>query len=231
MKKFILLPFLAVGFLIANSQEITDIGYNNSGTPVNLNGMTFNNVPQNTQISFPIIIYFKNTGADLNSGDSLYLDMQFNENALGILKIFFDKTFATNAETYIGINFNIQTSAFKETNTICCSCIQAIRSGVEETLAGTQKCVTFTVLFANSITEIADNKIKTYPNPVKENLYIENAENSNIYVYNTLGKLLKKVQHVSKTTEINVSDLSNGMYVIKIQNGTAIQTKKIQILK
>lgn len=231
MKKNIILSFLAALFLIANSQEITNIGYNNSGTPVNLDGLTFNNVPQNTQITFPILIYFKNTGANLNNGDSLYIDMQFNENALGVLKIFFDKTFATDEVTYIGINFNIQTSAFKDTNTICCSCIKAIRFGVEETLAGTQKCATFAVLFANSITESPDNNIKIYPNPVKDNLYIENVENSNIYIYNTLGKLVKKVQDISETTEINVSDLSNGIYVVKIQKGTAIQTKKIQILK
>ncbi len=231
MKKILLLSFLAVGFLIANSQEITNIGYNNSGTPVNLDGLTFNNVPQNTQVTFPILIYFKNTGVDLNNGDSLYIDMQFNENELGVLKIFFDKTFATDEITYVGINFKIQTSAFNDTNTICCSCIKVIRSGVEETLPGTQKCAKFAVLFANNITENPDDNIKIYPNPAKSNLYIENASSSNIYIYNTLGKLVKKIQHVSETAEINISDLSNGIYVVKIQNGTAIQTEKIQILK
>jgi len=58
------------------------------------------------------------------------------------------------------------------------------------------------------------NSIKLYPNPVIDKLFIQGLSNpTKISVYNILGKLV-----FSKTTssEINVSNLQNGIYILKI---------------
>ena len=82
-----------------------------------------------------------------------------------------------------------------------------------------------------NINEInANNKeSQIYPNPTSNLINIDNAANSNIEIYNILGEKVKTVANSMDKTSIDVSDLNNGMYIIKIQNGNSIETKKIQI--
>ncbi|AXG71438.1 internalin-J [Kordia sp. SMS9] len=59
----------------------------------------------------------------------------------------------------------------------------------------------------------SNNKIKIYPNPAKNNLYIEsNQQIETIEIYTLLGE--KVVE--AKTTTINISNLNSGIYLIKI---------------
>lgn len=91
-------------------------------------------------------------------------------------------------------------------------------------------CASFTVKRTN-INEIQAIETNIYPNPAKDILIVDNVNNADIYIYNTLGQMVKKITNVVGSKEINVSDLNNGMYIVRIQKGESVQTKKIQIIK
>jgi hypothetical protein len=71
--------------------------------------------------------------------------------------------------------------------------------------------------------------LKMYPNPTKNNLYIETALNSNINVsiVNMLGKEVVKANVVNNT--VNVSNLTSGIYIVKITEEGKTSTKKLII--
>ena len=56
-----------------------------------------------------------------------------------------------------------------------------------------------------------------YPNPTNDVLYIENIElNTTVSVYNLNHQLVR--QHLLNSNFINLNDLSNGMYILKLVN-------------
>jgi len=58
-----------------------------------------------------------------------------------------------------------------------------------------------------------NSTIGVCPNPAKEKVTIEGIEPAKVQVYNALGQLVKTVQ---STNEINVSDLMEGIYLLRI---------------
>ncbi|HLT52744.1 MAG TPA: T9SS type A sorting domain-containing protein [Flavobacteriaceae bacterium] len=80
--------------------------------------------------------------------------------------------------------------------------------------------------------------IKVYPNPVtagSNNLFVDfgNANVSvKVSVYTVTGKqvLTTSVDNFSKAT-VNVSSLTNGMYLVKIDSGTKTVTRKFVVMK
>jgi hypothetical protein len=58
-----------------------------------------------------------------------------------------------------------------------------------------------------------------YPNPVVNNLYIDNIENANrIEVYNLVGQKVKEVNVSGTKVAIETSDLTKGVYLISVIN-------------
>ena len=56
-------------------------------------------------------------------------------------------------------------------------------------------------------------QINVYPNPAKDRVIVEGVEAAEVQVYNALGQLVKTVQNAN---EINVSDLLEGIYLLRI---------------
>lgn len=69
----------------------------------------------------------------------------------------------------------------------------------------------------------ANNGIQIFPNPSTHTLYIIGAENSAISVYDINGSPVLKENNVN---EIDVSTLSNGLYILRIENGILQKTMK-----
>jgi len=65
----------------------------------------------------------------------------------------------------------------------------------------------------DAIEENKDSEISIYPNPVRDRVIIEGIEVVEIQVYNTLGQVVKTVRG---TNEIPVSDLPQGVYLLRI---------------
>ena len=87
-------------------------------------------------------------------------------------------------------------------------------------------------LFCNPMTGlnelIPENKFSIYPNPTNEylNINIDGSlnEKSQIQIFNTIG-LLCKESSFSKTLQLDISDLTKGLYFVRLKNDPQ-QTKK-----
>jgi len=85
---------------------------------------------------------------------------------------------------------------------------------------------TFTTGFSVNIVE-NNNEINIFPNPAKDILNIENAENAEIQIYNIVGELIIS----TKQTSVDVSSLATGTYIVKVISENNTTTKKINISK
>ena len=86
-------------------------------------------------------------------------------------------------------------------------------------------------LFDVSINEVLENNISIYPNPVVDvlNIRMENTSDKiSIQILNTLGAvvLTRDIDNYKsgKDFQLQVSDLSKGMYLLRINTGAQIQT-------
>ncbi|SDR83599.1 Por secretion system C-terminal sorting domain-containing protein [Polaribacter sp. KT25b] len=79
---------------------------------------------------------------------------------------------------------------------------------------------------ANTNTSDFDT-FKMYPNPVENKLYFNTTKDVKVSVYTVLGKLVQSSEITSTKKNIDVSNLSSGIYIIKIDNGNQFITKKL----
>lgn len=83
-----------------------------------------------------------------------------------------------------------------------------------------------------STTTFHQNSFTMYPNPVEENLTINNASNQSVIgtIYDMIGKLLQSHIFEANTTIINVNELNKGLYfmVIENENGERVSKKFIK---
>ena len=77
-----------------------------------------------------------------------------------------------------------------------------------------------------STEDVFANKFSVYPNPSSDVLNIRTNEPiDKVELYNTIGQLIV----AKKTTNINVSSINTGVYILKIYSGNRIVTKKVMI--
>ena len=86
-----------------------------------------------------------------------------------------------------------------------------------------------------AILEKESSKIKVYPNPVNDVVYLENTDgfvrNSRVQIIDISGKIVldKKLDFASKKASINVESISKGMYIINYYCGN--QTQRFKFVK
>lgn len=81
------------------------------------------------------------------------------------------------------------------------------------------------------IDETSAGNISIYPNPAYENITISNAGNADMMLYDIFGKLIMSENNINNNYLLNVSELSEGTYILKIANGEHIFTRKIAVIK
>lgn len=81
---------------------------------------------------------------------------------------------------------------------------------------------TITVSACDAITEnnAAISRVRFYPNPAKERVYVENLSDNTLVIYDLLGKPVKYTKnHTSDVTDVvNLQDVVPGIYFVKINN-------------
>lgn len=79
------------------------------------------------------------------------------------------------------------------------------------------------------ISEIAG----VYPNPALNSVYINlnELQNVNISIYTVAGKLVKNIDKYASNSRINLENVKNGLYVIKIKSNNTTQFVKLIIAK
>ncbi len=79
------------------------------------------------------------------------------------------------------------------------------------------------------IDALNNNGVKVYPNPVSNELILENTgmnTNQNFEIYNSIGQVVYKGILLEKTT-VQTTSFAPGVYVIKLENGKTLEFKKI----
>lgn len=74
--------------------------------------------------------------------------------------------------------------------------------------------------------------IKTYPNPASDFIHIELQEKVadwNVSLYSLQGQLIKEIKAAqSNVASIDIRDIANGLYLLKVSDGAAYQSRMIQ---
>jgi hypothetical protein len=84
----------------------------------------------------------------------------------------------------------------------------------------------------NNLVENKDiNKLNIYPNPASDIVIIENAENSKISIINMLGQVVFSQTLINNNIKLNVSQIPNGTYLIRIENNNEVITKKLNVIR
>lgn len=82
-----------------------------------------------------------------------------------------------------------------------------------------------------SINQSSLEKINIYPNPAQDQVFISNAENASIQIFDVLGKVVLSQKISTATQAIDVSRLQTGSYFIKIDLDGTTTTKKLMVTK
>jgi hypothetical protein len=80
----------------------------------------------------------------------------------------------------------------------------------------------------NGIENIENNEdIQIYPNPAASSINIQTSEKASIKIINMKGQVIKNIYNVAHNAKIDVSNLTNGIYIIKAISEKGITTKKL----
>jgi len=85
--------------------------------------------------------------------------------------------------------------------------------------------VEVTQLMVVNVTNIEETAIQLFPNPTTGILHWQNINPERVQVFDYTGKLLMSVQQ--PTTELNISALPAGFYLIRIEEGSEVYSAKV----
>jgi len=80
-----------------------------------------------------------------------------------------------------------------------------------------------------SVDENTIENVKFYPNPASGSVNIRTLEGANVEIYNIIGKLVKSEKTLSNDHAMDVSDLSAGVYLVRLTSEGRSATKKLII--
>jgi hypothetical protein len=99
---------------------------------------------------------------------------------------------------------------------------------VEQTLCGNVGYDTVTVIVSPlGISKFVDNGLKIYPNPANYKLFIEQTKNENIMEINLFDIYGKEIIRRNKQSELDIINLTEGVYFIKVKTTDNIYMQKI----
>ena len=75
------------------------------------------------------------------------------------------------------------------------------------------------------------NEIEMYPNPTTGIVNFNNVENATIEVFNMMGQVISRVENASENTTIDLSNVANGNYVVRIVKNGEVATSKLNIAR
>ena len=99
------------------------------------------------------------------------------------------------------------------------------------TITDVNGCTTTLTEVITNIVNADSKSITVYPNPTNSVINISNAENSQITVYNILGESVVSISNNKSIAKIDISNLAEGTYVVKIVSNNNATTKKIYLVK
>lgn len=235
MKKLIYTIVLLAGFQLAYGQVVVATLFYNPGPPVSLSDSIGLPMPdQGMAYNASIILYTYNASDETFPVGTVFTYEVVIGNSQPFtvsdtLPSILEKDSMVFSKYYYTRQIGPHNSSLGD-NEICAEIIKVDGANFSNSIS---ICAIYT--FTNPV-GIADidvlRNVKVYPNPVRNNLKIENLQgNTNISIYNITGQLIQAVSSVMGNTEIDMSGFSNGLYFVKLQNGQNVRTEKIQVVK
>jgi len=86
-------------------------------------------------------------------------------------------------------------------------------------------------LITGIIDSQSTNNILVYPNPASYQLNVSNIDRADIYLYNINGQLVLERLNVRGECKLDISNLENGTFIMKVVSDFATTTSKVSILK
>ncbi len=75
------------------------------------------------------------------------------------------------------------------------------------------------------------SKVSVYPNPVATNLTISNAKDAKLTIMNNLGQTVATIENAENEQTVDVSNLSNGVYFVRIEKDADFSVVKFTVSK
>lgn len=90
---------------------------------------------------------------------------------------------------------------------------------------------TISILFVTGIENaMMENHINIYPNPTQDFVYIQSNQPINsIFIYNTIGQIVKTITCNQNKLRLSLSDLPKGLYLVKIETKNGAYTEKLEL--
>ncbi len=82
-------------------------------------------------------------------------------------------------------------------------------------------------IVANKLLKNEQETSSIYPNPSTGNFYVNTKKNASITVYDANWRNVLELESCSNETSINLTNFPKGFYLVKINNKTTVETKKI----
>lgn len=118
---------------------------------------------------------------------------------------------------YTGTWYNLMTNA---PITVTSTTAQITLNPGEYRIYGNQ----VSAALANESFELA-SKMELYPNPVKTS-FLLSSDAKKVEIYSMTGQLIKTVNQINALENITISDLTSGMYLVKIETNDSISISK-----
>ena len=233
--------FITLTFLYCGGNQLTSLDVSNNTALTFLycggNQLTSIDVSNNTALTFLNCDDNQLTSLDLSNNTALtVLGCSFNQltslevsNNTALYQLFCDDNQLTSLDLRNGNNTNF--AEFGSTNNPNLTCIYV--DDADYMNSNWADFIDPTSTFVENEAEcealsIGDNALQLdvfiYPNPTDDYLFIEGNKNPiSISIYNLLGA---EVITKSATDKINVSELSKGVYIIRISDGVNQADKK-----
>jgi hypothetical protein len=108
-------------------------------------------------------------------------------------------------------------------------CVDLTYDGVDPDLTNNHYCVT--VDLPDGINDYSISNMNVYPNPANNVIFVNNAEGAQVTVFDINGRVVAEVEAATATQSIDVANLTQGLYIVRIANGTEVATRKISIVR
>jgi hypothetical protein len=128
----------------------------------------------------------------------------------------------------------ISTSAVGDNGSTLASlkCIYTSADGNRQTPTTPDLLRSFYLLEAStSVLESALGAVKVFPTLASDELQFTNLKNTDVSIFSLVGQEMIAQSHLTGNVSIDVSSLSNGIYFVKMQNGSAVKVEKIKIVR
>ena len=240
MKKlFFLLTVAAMCCFTTANAQFTRIAFQQNGNLYLWDSIKVSGVDRNGQTAFNWILILTNSfngATELAAGDSIYVTFGLNGTDMISAAIGVTKTLGVDSTVLLTLPLRIPGNMFVEgdyANVLSSKVTGRYTNGTKTEFEDQYPFNgRFTVEFKGEIgiNEANLENVRLYPNPVRNSLNIENANNLDVNIYAANGQLVKHVT-ANGNMVISVNDLSAGLYIVKMQNEKATRVEKIQVVR